>query len=146
MHSRRARPTLRLIEEDLAVGWESARPLRLLADGDPEALHPLSELPHPIISKATESFGPDAVSDNYVGPITASTRLRLMEVKVGQWRGGVWEDPGTGVHWLLVAGLAKGGHRDHDDFYEQVKRENNGGDPRRWLLPKFGKTDTMPTR
>src|SRR5271155_1337980 len=133
MHSRRARPTLRLIREDLTVGWESPRPLRLLADGNPDALHPLSELPHPIIAKATESFGPDAANDGYVGPILASTRLRLMEIKTGQWRGGVWKDPGTGVCWLVVAGLAKGGHRDHDDFYERVKRDDDSGDPARWL-------------
>jgi hypothetical protein len=133
MHSRRARPTLRLIEEDLTVGWETPRPLRLLADGDPDALHPLSELPHPVIAKATESFGSNAANDNHVGPITASTQLRLMEIKIGQWRGGVWKDPDTGVHWLVVAGLAKGGHRDHDDFYERVKRENDSGSPKRWL-------------
>ncbi len=133
MHSRRARPTLRLIEEDLTAGWESPRPLRLLADGTPDALHPLSELPHPVVTKATQSFGLDAASDNYVGPIAASTQLRLMEVKTGQWRGGVWRDPDTGVHWLVVAGLAKGGHQDHDDFYERVERENDSGDLRRWL-------------
>jgi hypothetical protein len=104
-----------------------------LADGNPDALHPLSELPHPIIAKAMESLGPDAATDNYVGLIAASTQLRLMEIKIGQWRGGVWKDPDTGVYWLVVAGLAKGGHRDHDDFYEQVKRENGSGDPKRWL-------------
>ncbi len=133
MHSRRARPTLRLIEEDLTVGWESPRPLRLLADGTLEALHPLSELQHSIVAKATASFGLDATNDNYAGPIAASTQLRLMEIKARQWRGGVWKDPDTGVHWLVVAGLAKGGHQDHDDFYEMVKRENDRGDPGRWL-------------
>src|SRR6185437_12319775 len=107
---RRARPTLRLIQEDLTAGWESPQPRRLLAEGIPDALHPLSELPHPIVTKAMESFGPEAANDNHVGPIAASTQLRLMEVKTGQWRGGVWKDPGTGVHWLVVAGLAKGGH------------------------------------
>ena len=56
-----------------------------------------------------------------------------MEIKTGQWRGGVWKDPDTGVHWLVVAGLAKGGHQDHDDFYERVKRENDSGDPGGWL-------------
>jgi hypothetical protein len=75
MHSRRARPTLRLIEEDLTVGWESPKPLRLFADGNPDALHPLSELPHPIIAKAMESLGPDAATDNYVGLIAASTHV-----------------------------------------------------------------------
>src|SRR6185437_7451713 len=105
---RRARPTLRLIQEDLTAGWESPQPRRLLVEGIPDALHPLSELPHPIVTKAMESFGPEAANDNHVGPIAASTQLRLMEVKTGQWRGGVWKDPGTGVHWLVVAGLARG--------------------------------------
>lgn len=133
MHSRRARPTLRLIEEDLTVGWETPRPLRLLADGNLDELHPLSELPHPLIAKATASFGVNDANDNYVGPIAASTRLHLMEIKVGQWRGGVWRDPDTGVHWLVAAGLAKGGHQDHDDFYARVGREDHSGDTARWL-------------
>lgn len=80
-----------------------------------------------------EWFGPEAANDSHFGPIAASTQLRLMEVKTGQWRGGVWKDPGTGVHWLVVAGLAKGGHQDRDDFYERVKRETDSGDPKRWL-------------
>lgn len=133
MHSRRARPTLRLLSEDLAAGWGSPFPLRALADGRHESLHPLSELPHPIISKATESFGSEPGGDNYVGPIASSTILRLLEIKTGQWRGGVWEDHDSGVHWLVVAGLAKGEHEDRDDFYQRVKRENDNGDPNRWL-------------
>ena len=56
-----------------------------------------------------------------------------MEVKVAQWRGGVWVDPQTGVHWLVVAGLAKGNHEDHDDFYVRVQAENAGSAPQRWL-------------
>jgi hypothetical protein len=104
-----------------------------LAAGELFELHPLSELPHPIIAKAVEAFGPDHANDNYVGPIASSTRLRLLEIKSSQWRGGVWEDPDSGVRWLLVAGLAKGGHQDHDDFYMKVQRENDSGDPSRWL-------------
>jgi hypothetical protein len=34
---------------------------------------------------------------------------------------------------LVVAGLAKGEHQDHDDFYKRVQRENETGDPTRWL-------------
>ncbi|MEX5635540.1 DUF3039 domain-containing protein [Parafrankia sp. FMc2] len=133
MHNRRARPTLRLLAEDLTAGWASPRPRRLLADGDVAELHPLSELQHPIIAKATESFGPDPAEDRHHGAIAASTKLALLEIKGGQWRGGVWEDRETGVRWLLVAGLAKGEHLDHDDFYQRVGRENRHGDPRRWL-------------
>ena len=122
-----------MLKEDLADGWESPQPARSLADGAYDLLHPLSELPHPIIAKATESFGTNADDDNYVGPILSSTQLRLLEIKVSQWRGGVWADPDTGVHWLVVAGLAKGGHRDHDDFYHRVQRENDNSEHGRWL-------------
>lgn len=84
MHSRRTRPTIRLLVEDLHDGWSSPYPRRMLDDGDYDALHPLSELPHPIIAKATETFGMVAADDNPVGPIASSTQLRLMEVKVAQ--------------------------------------------------------------
>lgn len=104
-----------------------------MAEGSYDELHPLSELPHPLIAKATASFGGDGADDNYVGPIASSTTLRLLEIKIGQWRGGVWEDPSTDVRWLVVAGLAKGDHEDHDDFYQRVQRENENGDPNQWL-------------
>ena len=133
VHSRRARPTVRLLAEDLTAGWASPLHLRMLADGNYEALHPLSELHHPLIAKAAESLGHEPGNDNYVGLIASSTTLRLLEIRTGQWRGGVWEDPKTGVCWLVVAGLAKGEHRDHDDFYMRVQRENDSGDPTRWL-------------
>lgn len=105
----------------------------MLAEDSYDALHPLSELPHPLIAKASEAFGPDAADDHYVGPIASSTKVHLLEVRTSQWRGGVWPDPATGVCWLVVAGLAKGGHLDHDDFYVKLKREHDGGDPGRWL-------------
>ena len=75
----------------------------------------------------------DAGDNNFVGPIASSTKLRLLEIKSGQWRGGVWKNPSTGVHWLVVAGLAKGGHEDRDDFYKCIERENEQGDLQRWL-------------
>ncbi|MGQ0843492.1 MAG: DUF3039 domain-containing protein [Sporichthyaceae bacterium] len=133
MHSRRARPTLRCLAEDLADGWDSPRPLRLIAARAFDDLHPLGELPHPIVAKAAESFAHDAELDNFVGLVQSCTAFPLMEIKLGQWRGGVWKDPETGVHWLVVAGLAKGGHQDHDDFYVRVKRENDAGESNRWL-------------
>ena len=117
----------------MSSGWESALPRRALADGRLMDLHPLSELPHPVVAKAVESFGADSADDNFVGPIASATRLRLLEIKQSQWRGGVWQDPDSGVCWLVVAGLAKGGHEDRDDFYNRVKRENDAGDPRLWL-------------
>lgn len=136
MHSRRARPTLRLLSEDLTADWTSPSPRRLLNEGRLDELHPFSELAHPIIRKAAEAFGPDAGRDNYVGPIACSTRLPLLEIKAGQWRGGVWRDPNTDVRWLVVAGLAKGDHQDHDDFYHRVERHDAHGDSAtsdRWL-------------
>lgn len=104
-----------------------------MAEGRLEALHPLSELPHPLIEKAARSFGIDPADDNFVGPIASSTRLPLHEIKQSQWRGAVWEDLRTGVCWLVAAGLAKGGHQDRDDFYRQIDREDKAGDPTRWL-------------
>lgn len=98
VHSRRARPTLRLLAEDLSADWASPRPRRLMDEGRFDEMHPLSELPHPIIAKATESFGTDATADNYAGLIASSARLRLMEIRAGQWRGGVWRDEDSGVH------------------------------------------------
>lgn len=44
----------------------------------------------------------------------------LWEIRAGQWRGGIWTDPDTGVRWLVVAGVAKGDHQDADDFYVQL--------------------------
>lgn len=130
MHNRRARPAL---QEDLNTGWESPQPQRWLSEGNHAELHPLSELPHPIVAKAVASFGANPADDNYVGPIASSTRLPLLEIKNSQWRGGVWADPEFGVRWLLVAGLAKGGHQDRDDFYRRVRRENDSGDLTQWL-------------
>lgn len=132
MHSRRARPTLRLIAEDLTADWASPLPRRQLADGRLDDLHPLGELPHPIILKAAEAF-PHHGTDNPVGAIECSTDPPLMEVKAGQWRGGVWLDTRTGVRWLLVAGLAKGDHNDHDDFYKRIERTTREGQPKGWL-------------
>ncbi|MFF1818219.1 DUF3039 domain-containing protein [Kribbella sp. NPDC058245] len=133
MHSRRARPTLRALADDLTSGWTSPLPQRYLRDKRYDELHPLSELPHPIIAKAAGSFGADPEEDTFVGQIVSVTRLRLLEIKSAQWRGAVWEDPESGVCWLVAAGLAKGEHKDHDDFYQHAKRENDSGDVARWL-------------
>jgi hypothetical protein len=122
-----------VLQEDLTSDWESAQPRRALADGRIAELHPLSEPPHPIIAKAVDSFGDSEADDHYVGPIANATRLRLLEIKNSQWRGGIWQDPQLGVCWLVVAGLAKGGHQDRDDFYKRIERENEAGDPTLWL-------------
>lgn len=133
MNLRIARPTLRLLREDLKSDWEDPGPRRALDALSYEDLQPMSELPHPIIAKAVEVCGPRPEDDRFVGPIGSSTRHRLMEIKSGQWRGGVWYDPVTSSPWLVVAGLAKGGHQDRDDFYERVKRANDSGAVDDWL-------------
>lgn len=136
MHHRRARPTLRVLQEDLTSDWMSPQPRRALAEGRLHDLHPLSELPHPIIAKATDSFGADPADDNFVGPIASSNELNLWEIKQSQWRGGVWVDQETQVCWLVVSGLAKGGHQDRSDFYKRVEREAQAGESNRWLPTK----------
>lgn len=133
MHNRRARPTLRVLREDLDAGWTDPGPKRALDDGRVNSLLPLSELPHPFIARAAECFSEDSSEDNFERPIVAATDIVLLEIKSSQWRGGVWIDPATGVCWLLAAGLAKGGHNDFDDFYKAVERENKSTKLQGWM-------------
>ena len=77
MHSRRARPTLRLLVEDLTADWASPYPRRVLTSGSFEDLHPLSELPHPIVAKAADSFRHDADTDTFVGSIASSEKCTV---------------------------------------------------------------------
>ena len=69
-----------------------------------------------------------------MGAIGSAVSIRLLEIKQSQCRGGVWSDSETGVCWLVVAGLAKGGHEDNDDFYKFVEREEHNATITR-LLP-----------
>lgn len=125
VHLRHARPTLRVIDRDLRSGWDSPAPRRLLVEGTYTALHPMGELQHPIIRQATESIAANPSGDIVEGIIKGVKQLRLLEIKTSQWRGALWEDPKTGVHWLISAGLAKGEHEDHADFYKQLQRKRN---------------------
>lgn len=118
--SRRARPTLRVLREDLASGWGSPYALRALEAGEISAVQPLGALDHPILQKASESFGEDPSQDSFVGPISSVNSEALLEIKQGQWRAGLWVD--GDACWVVAAGLAKGGHRDRDDFYQQLER------------------------
>jgi len=95
----------------------------MLLEGRLMDLHPLSELPHPLLTKAVESCGADPAHDNFADRIGCSGELRLAEIKLSQWRGGIWTDPLTGVRWLVTAGLALGGHEDRADFYKQLERD-----------------------
>ncbi|SDT69674.1 Protein of unknown function [Actinoplanes derwentensis] len=122
-----------MLQDDLRDGWKSHHPQPGPGVGGLDPLSPLSELPHPIIQKARECFGDDPQQDNFVGPVKSCTRFTLLEIKSGQWRGGIWIDSGTGTCWLVSAGLAKGGHEDRDDFYERVKRADKSGEIDKWL-------------
>jgi hypothetical protein len=64
VHNRRARPTLRLLHE-LDDGWQDSAPKRAVNDGRHSDLHPLSELPHPLIAKAATWFGSNPDEDGY---------------------------------------------------------------------------------
>lgn len=130
--SRRARPTLRVLREDLDSGWENPFARRALERGDVEAVQPLTSLPHPILRKAAESFGDDPSQDTYVTSISSVSSHSLLEIKQGQWRAGVWID--DEACWVVSAGLAKGDHQDRDDFYEKLSRIEKGGGVRT-LLP-----------
>lgn len=119
-HDRRARPTLRMLQDDLVDGWDDPACQRQIAAANWDALHPLTELAHPVIAKATELYGSDPDNDPAPQPIASASDPRLLKFRFGQWRAAIWSDPATGVRWLCAAGLAKGGHRDRDDFYEQI--------------------------
>lgn len=134
-HNRRARPTLRLLREDLSDGWDQgSHALRAISECRWEHLQPLAELPHLILRKAVDSFGSSPEKDLQARTIACSRDLRLLELRVSQWRAGIWTDPNDGVRWVCAAGLAKGGHDDADDFYVQLKSILDGGNGQR-LLP-----------
>lgn len=104
-----------------------------LPPGGLDSRSPLSDIDHPIIRKAAESFGRDSGNDLHEGQIRGSRQIRLWEIRQSQWRGGVWVDEESGQPWLVVAGLAKGGHDDHDDFYQQVERADKSRASESWL-------------
>ncbi|MFD3706516.1 DUF3039 domain-containing protein [Nocardia sp. NPDC058658] len=127
--NRRARPTVRLLAEDLPSGWADPRIFRAVNEGRWNDLHPLGELPHPLLRKAAQLYGDDPQDDPPPRIIACSGSLKLQELRNAQWRAGIWTDPESGVRWVCVAGLAKGGHRDGDDFYEKLNAlvERSGG-------------------
>lgn len=133
MYRRRARPTLRVLTEDLTSDWKGGGPRRWIDQGAHRDLLPLSELAHPLIAKAVGVFGDEPQQDSPEGRITSSTLYPSWEIKAAQWRGAVWCDESTGVHWLVAGGLAKGDHQDHEDFYRVVERAHRSGAARAWL-------------
>lgn len=123
--SRRARPTLRVLREDLGAGWPTPFTRRAIEAGDIAAVQPLNALDHPILQKASSCFTEDPADDSFVGPIASVSSAQLLEIKSGQWRAGVLV--GSDACWVVAAGLAKGGHKDRDDFYKSLERlEENG--------------------
>ncbi|MFC7449705.1 DUF3039 domain-containing protein [Rhodococcus daqingensis] len=109
-----------MLRDDLVDGWDDPACQRRIAAANWDALHPLAELAHPVIAKAAELYGSDPDNDPTPQPIASASDPRLLKFRLGQWRAAIWSDPDTGVRWLCAAGLAKGGHRDRDDFYEQI--------------------------
>lgn len=123
-----------MLQHDLVDGWDDPTCQRQIAAENWAALHPLAELAHPVIAKAAELYGSNPDHDPAPQPIASSSDPRLLKFGLGQWRAAIWSDPVTGVRWLCAAGRAKGGHRDRDDFYEQIAdrvRRGHGSD----LLP-----------
>lgn len=123
--SRRARPTLRVLREDLGDGWPTPFTRRAIEAGRIEDIQPLNALDHPILQKASSSFTDDPTDDSFVGPIASVTSAHLLEIRSGQWRAGVMVD--GDACWVVAAGLAKGGHKDRDDFYESLARQEKNG-------------------
>lgn len=121
MCRRRARPTLRLLREDLGADLGDAQLGRALEEGRTSDLLPLSSIPHPIIQKAASAFAEDPLRDHHDGRVRCVESMPLLEIRAGQWRGGVWVAD-DGVCWLVACGLAKGDHEDRDDFYEALSR------------------------
>ena len=126
-HDPTARPTLRLLDE-LTEGWADPYQKRAVAEGRWDDVQPLTHLAHPVLEKCR------SVSEDTKHTIRCTEKLRLVKVRSGQWRAGVWLDP-DGVRWVVAAGLAKGDHQDREDFYEHLARTCSTSAGRAALLP-----------
>jgi hypothetical protein len=125
MTRRTARPTLRVLRDDLDGDWGNRYALHAIERNRPIDALPLTSLDHPILSKAAECFGEDPGQDSPEGLIRALVDERFYEVKVNQWRAAVWIDA-ENVCWVVAAGLAKGDHKDREDFYQRMQRLEAG--------------------
>ena len=76
-HNRRARPTLRLLSEDLCSDWEDPRFTRAIAEKQWEQLHPMAELPHPVLRKVADLCGYEPMLDPAPRPIQNLGNLKL---------------------------------------------------------------------
>lgn len=122
---RRARPTLLTLSQLPREGWRNPHDYNRIAGQEFRNIINLSGLDHPLIAKARASFGDNPEEDQHEGRIQSVHDFTLLEIKAEQWRGGVYDD-GKNC-WLVAGGLAKGGHRDRDDFYEQLRRKQMQG-------------------
>lgn len=122
---RRARPTLLTLSMLPRDGWRNPYDYKRVADQDFHSIVNLSDLDHPLIAKAQASFSEKPEEDQHEGRIQSVSDFTLLEIKIEQWRGGVYDD-GENC-WLVAGGLAKGGHQDRDDFYEELRRKQAQG-------------------
>lgn len=130
-HDTTARPTLRLLGA-LTEGWTDTYQARAIKEHRWADIQPLSHLSHPLLEKCHTVLGTDGEATQ---AIACSGDLRLAEVRTSQWRGGVWTDHTDGTQWIVAAGLAKGGHRDREDFYEVLGRQCGTAAGKQALLP-----------
>lgn len=122
---RRARPTLLMLSKLPRDGWKNLYDYKRVTDRDFRSIINLSDLDHPLIVKAQASFGEEPEEDQHEGRIQSVNDMTLLEIKIEQWRGGIYND-GENC-WLVTGGLAKGGHQDRDDFYEELRRKQDQG-------------------
>ena len=99
--SRRVRPTLRCLREDLGQAL-------------PHADTPLDEVSHPLLAKAAEQFADDQTPHERIASIDDQV---LFKVKVQRWRGAVWTGDNA-IPWLIAAGQREDGSTD--DFYASL--------------------------
>ena len=132
-HDPTARPTLQVLRS-LHDGWEDKFQQRAVQEGRYDSVHPFAALRHPILRKCAQELGPDPARDGEKLTIRVSGVLRLVEIRSSQWRAGVWTDP-DGARWIVATGLAKGGHGDHDDFYQVLEARCGSERSRHSLLP-----------
>ncbi len=112
-----ARPTLRLLADELDEDWEERahRAAAKTPDGK-IALPRLHQLKHPVIRHAAEVFtgAPERTGDIKRESISGLTSPAWWKLKTTQYRGAVLFDK-DGQAWLCATGLRRKG--DPDDFY-----------------------------
>ncbi|WJZ01666.1 DUF3039 domain-containing protein [Corynebacterium freiburgense] len=134
MTNLRARPTLRVLDEDLNVDGRFSSLVEQLRC-NPSASQSICDIDHPIIRKAGQCFGDDPTCDMKTGIVKGATRYTVYKLRESQWRGGVWKDA-EGVNWLIIAGLAKGEHEDYNDIYKKIARAHKNEKTADLLKPR----------